>query len=67
MGLGTVRLTRLATAVRGTVLGLALGTLAVLAFPGAAGAQPPKGQPKTKTGLLVNEPKASPGYTLVAP
>jgi hypothetical protein len=48
-------------------LGLVFGTLAVLALAGTTAGQPPKQQPKTKVGLLVNEPKASQGYTLLAP
>src|SRR5689334_21263928 len=74
MGLGTGRMTGFTTPIRvATALTLALLTLAVMAFPSAAAAQkddpqpPKKEEPKAKVGLLLNEPKACQGYTLLAP
>jgi hypothetical protein len=70
MGLGTGRFTTLATRVRAATA-LALLALGVLALPGTTAAQkddpPKKEEPKTKVGLLLNEPKACQGYTLLAP
>lgn len=66
MGSGIERVTRLATPVStATVLAL----WALFAASPATAQQPPDGPPKApevKLGLLVNEPKAFQGYTLIA-
>jgi Spy/CpxP family protein refolding chaperone len=78
MGCCTERIARRATlAGRAAVLGLALWTLAVPAprvnaDPPRDGAQPPPAEgpakdAKPKLGLILSEPKAFQGYTLLAP
>jgi hypothetical protein len=61
------RLVRLAKHVRVATLALALGTLGVTVFQVNAQAPPDAAQPSTpKLGLSINDPKAFPGYTLLA-